>query len=155
MPINPWIANNFIDSCAFDPKYDPEDISANEIFQLHKERNLGIQIAHSNQKEIEHPNTPRWVKEEASGLIYTLDVSTTSNEKALLTKILAILAGQGRPENMSQDARHIFDAQKYGSYFVTTDGRLLKKAQAIQNLCSVDILLPSEFLKLVKRYQVD
>lgn len=63
MPINPWNTNNFVDSCAFDPKCDPEDKSAIEIFRLHQEQDLGIQVAHSNQKEIEHPNTQR-----ASGL---------------------------------------------------------------------------------------
>lgn len=84
MAINPWLTNNLVDSCAFDPKYAPEDKAATEIFRLHEEKGLGIIIAHSTQKEIKYPNTPSWVKKEAIGLIYTLRVSLTSEEKSLL-----------------------------------------------------------------------
>lgn len=152
MTINPWLTNNFVDSCAFDPKYAPEDKAATEIFRLHKEKDLCIIIAHSTQKEIEHPNTPSWVKKEAIGLIYTLPVSLTSQEKSLLKNIERTLAGSGKLENITQDARHIFEAQRYGSYFVTTDDRLLKKAYEIQKLCHVKIILPSEFLAIFQNY---
>ena len=117
MPKNPWLINNFVDSCAFDPKYAPEDKAAKEIFRLHQEKDLGIIIAHSTQKEIEHPNTPSCVKKEAIGLIYTLPVSLTSEDKSLLKNIEITLAGSGKVENIIQDARHIFEAQRYGSYF--------------------------------------
>ncbi len=152
MPINPWLTNNFVDSCAFDPKYDPDDKAATEIFRLHQEKDLTIIIAHSTQKEIEHPNTPSWVKKESLGLIYTLNCTLISEEKSLLRNIEIILAGSGERENIVQDARHIFEAQKYGSYFVTTDNRLLKKASEIQKLCHVTILLPSEFRSMLQTY---
>jgi hypothetical protein len=65
MAINPFKTNNFIDSCAFDPKYDSLEVSASEeIFNLSKYGKLVIQIAHSTQKELEHPNTPNWVRRE-------------------------------------------------------------------------------------------
>jgi predicted nucleic acid-binding protein len=152
MGVNPWRTNNFIDSCAFDPKYDPEDKAAAEIFRLHQEKGLNIIIAHSTQKETEHPSTPSWVKKEVGGLIYTLNVSLTSEEKALLQNIEITLTGSGKRENIVQDARHIFEAQKYGSYFVTTDDRLLKKAYEIQELCRIKILLPSEFMGIVQHH---
>lgn len=72
MLINPWITNNFVDSCAFDPKYDPEDKAALKIFLLHEENDLNLRIAHSTQKEIEHPHTPLWVKNKAEELISLL-----------------------------------------------------------------------------------
>lgn len=150
MTISPWLSNNFVDSCAFDPKYYPEDKAAAEIFRLHQENDLGIVIAHSTQKEIEHPNTPVWVKKEAERLIYTLDVSLITQETALLQNIINIVAGHGERESFIQDARHIFEAQKYGAYFVTTDNRLLKRRNEIQKLCGVKILLPSEFLTIVR-----
>jgi hypothetical protein len=152
MPINPWITNNFIDSCAFDPKYDPEDKAANEIFQLRKEKELGILIAHSTQKEIEHPNTPVWVKREAQNLIYTIETQLTRDEINKLCEIEFILAGNGKIENIRQDARHIFEAQKYGSYFITTDTRILKKSDDIFRVCLVVILKPSEFLLLLRKF---
>lgn len=148
MPINPWITNNFVDSCAFDPKYNPEDRAAAEIFRLHKEEGLLIHIAHSTQKEVGHPSTPVWVKKEAGKLIYTLNLSLTPDERVLFRGIHGILTGQGKPENMEQDASHIFEAQKYGSYFITTDEKLLKRAKNIRALCGLEILLPSGFLKI-------
>ncbi len=155
MTINPLICNCFIDSCAFDPKYKPEDDASNEIFGLCEDGKLLIQIAHSTQKEIKHPNTPAWVKREASNLIYTIAVSLTDNENKLLRKIETILAGNGKVESILQDARHIFEAQKYGSYFITTDFRLLSRAANLRSSCNVVVLTPSEFLSIVKQYLLE
>ena len=55
--MNPWIANSFLDSCAFDPKYHPENEAANELFRLHQTEDLGILLAHSNQREVEPGDT--------------------------------------------------------------------------------------------------
>jgi hypothetical protein len=55
-----------------------------------------IQIAHSTQKEIDHPNTPDWVKREALDLIYTIPVHLTDSELRKLREIEAILAGNGK-----------------------------------------------------------
>ena len=150
--MNPWFTNSFLDSCAFDPKYHPEDLAATELFRLHQTEHLGILLAHSNQKEVDHPNTPAWVKTKAVGLIYTTSVALTPGEKSRFTKIHTILTGNGKPENVTDDARHIFEAQKYGSYFVTTDERLLKRADEIRAECGVDILRPSQFLELVHHH---
>jgi hypothetical protein len=151
MTINPSITNNFLDSCAFDPKYAPEDKASVELFDRCKKGKLLLQIAHSTQKEIEHPNTPAWVKTEAQNLIYTIEVQLTPNEVAILRKIEAILAGNGKVENITQDARHVFEAQKYGSYFITTDARILDRAEALRKSFAVLLIVkPSEFLALVK-----
>ena len=149
MPMNPWITNSFLDTCAFDPKYHPEDQAATELFRLHQVEGLGIRLAHSNQKEVDHPNTPAWVKTKAAALVYTTNVTLTPGEKSRLRKIHVILTGNGKRENVEDDARHIFEAQKYGSYFVTTDQRLLKRADEIRTECGVEILRPSQFLGLV------
>src|SRR4051812_46045480 len=115
------IVNNFIDSCAFDPKYEPEASAAVEIFKLSEGGAFQLQIAHSTQKEIEHRNTPDWVKKQAGGLIYSINVQLAPNEKKQLSDIEVILAGNGKVENIKQDAWHVFEAAKYGHYFTTTD----------------------------------
>lgn len=142
--------NSFIDSCAFDPKYGPEQAAANEIFRLDSIHDLSLLIAHSVRKELEHPNTPEWVKREGLSRIYSIKVQLTRDEMALKREIHAILTGNGKPEKMKEDAEHIFEAQKYGSCFVTTDERLLKRAADINALCSVVILKPSKFLEYVR-----
>jgi len=154
MTINPWITNNFLDSCAFDPKYAPEDKASGELLELcKKEEDLLLEVAHSTQKEIDHPNTPSWVKAEAQKLIYTIQVTLTPNELALLGKIQTILAGNGKVENIIQDARHVFEAQRYGSYFITTDARILERAKLLRETCGVLIMKPSGFLALLKRHR--
>jgi hypothetical protein len=149
--INPFQTNSLIDSCAFDPKYSPEDAASVELMRLRDEQGLGLLIAHSTLKEAEHPNTPAWVRREAQQMIYTQDVRLTPPEVATLRRIEAILAGNGKVENIAQDARHVFEAQKYGSYFITTDARLLKRAAQIRKEVSVTILRPSDFLDLALR----
>jgi hypothetical protein len=149
MPMNPWITNSFVDSCAVDPKFHPEDQAATELFRLHQTKGLGIRLAHSNQKEIDHPNTPSWVKKKAAGLVYTNKVPLRPDERSRLRKIHVVLTGNGKPENVEDDARHIFEAQKYGPYFVTTDERLLRRADEIRAECGVEILRPSKFLGFV------
>jgi hypothetical protein len=77
MAISPLIRNNFIDSCAFDPKYEPEATESVEIFKLSEKQHFLLQIAHSTQKEIDYPHTPAWVKRAAGGLIFSVEVQLT------------------------------------------------------------------------------
>ena len=148
-PIDPRITTIFIDSCAFDPKYSPEDQAALRLFELSEKGDLILNIAHSTQKEIEHPNTPGWVKREANKLIYTIETALIPDEQNRKVKILRILAGNGKPEKMVKDAEHVFEADKYGSYFVTTDERILKKEKELKGVVSVHILKPSELLEII------
>lgn len=150
MALNPLNTNSFIDSCAFDPKYEPEATASIEIFELSQAGHFLLQIAHSTQKEVHHPNTPPWVRQLAVDLVFSVDVQLTANERQQLSDIETILAGNGNIENIQQDARHVFEAQKYGSHFITTDNRILSRAQALWHRCTVAVLKPSEFLARVK-----
>ncbi|HET8801760.1 MAG TPA: hypothetical protein VFN01_11315 [Marinobacter sp.] len=151
--ISPWATNSMLDSCAFDPKYSPEDECASKLHRLCSEKDLPLFIAHSVKKELEHPNTPRWVKAEAAARIYSLKTNRTADELSRFKKIHQILTGNGRPDKYLQDAEHVFEASKYGSYFVTTDRRILDKSKKISEIVAVKILLPSEYLRLVEQYQ--
>ena len=152
--LSPLIVSNFIDSCAFDPKYEPEASASVEIFKLSESEEFILEIAHSTQKEIDHPNTPGWVKKLASGLNYSISVQLTPNEKKLLNDVEVILAGNGKIENIKQDAWHVFEAAKYGHYFITTDKRILARADALRERSSVNVLPPTEFLASLKKYIV-
>ena len=141
----------FIDSCAFDPKNQPEQEKASiEIYKLHDKDKILLQIAHSVKKEIEHPNTPNWVKSKAYHLTYTNDASLTTQEREKLKKIEEILAGNGKVENIHEDARHIFEADKYCAYFITTDKKILKRKNVLP--ISIKILYPSEFLNIANNH---
>lgn len=56
--IDPEYSQFFLDTCAFDPKYAPEDKSAAGLWQIFEDGILHLVLAHSNQCEIDHPSTP-------------------------------------------------------------------------------------------------
>lgn len=78
--VDPRLYNNFLDSCAFDPKYSPESEASLQIFNLYENEKITLSITHSNQKELEHPNTPDWVKKQSQLLLYTIEVELTAQE---------------------------------------------------------------------------
>lgn len=149
-PINPHITNIFIDSCAFDPKYGNEAIASRQLLDNSK---LNLIIAHSNLKEIEHPNTPKYVKTLAQARIFTIQTSLTEPEYKIKQAIWNVLTGNGKPENMKADAEHVFEAHKYGSYFITTDERILRKRDELNKVgVSCWIMRPSELREVVVQH---
>lgn len=146
--LNPRFANNFLDTCAFDPKYTPEHEAAQEIRRLSNQEQISLVLAHSNQREIDHPNTPAEVKEAAAGMIFTIPTELNSDEKARKSKAHTILTGNGKPEKFAADAAHVFEAGKHGGYFITTDERILSKRDDLRKATHANILLPSEWLNL-------
>ncbi len=93
------------------------------------------------------------MKREAASKIFSVNVQKTSNELRLRQELLTIIAGKAAPNKYVADVEHIFEAQKYGSYFVTADRRLLKHAEEIRSRCGVIILLPSQLLALVRAHE--
>jgi hypothetical protein len=152
MALNPYYANIFIDSCAFDPKYEPESSAAEEIFRLREEEEISIVIAHSTMKEMEHSNAPAHVRRAALSQIVTCETNLQSHERLKKQEIWNLLTGNGKPGKMEQDATHVFDAHRHGGYFVTTDERILKLRDQLHNICNAHIVRPSEFLLLLKAH---
>lgn len=144
--LDPRYANSFLDSCAFDPKYAPEDDAARQIRKLGDEGVVSVLLTHSNQKEIDHPNTPADVKREAGAMIFTLPTALTPDEHRRRSAIHSILTGKGKPEKYEADAFHVFEAGKYGGYFITTDQRILNKRDELHAVCVAKIVTPSEWL---------
>ena len=146
--LDPRRTNNFLDSCAFDPKYSPEHEAAQAIRALGGEGKVNLLLTHSNQKEIDHPNTPEDVKQEATGMIYTIKTPLNSDEENKKKQVHVILTGNGNPEKYSADASHVFEAGKYVGYFITTDARILGKREELGKVCPATILKPTEWLKV-------
>ncbi len=148
--IDPRYAQLFLDTCAFDPKYSPEHESAAAIWKLHEEEVLNLVLAHSNQREIDHPNTPSWVRSQAAQMIYTLPDSLTQEELRRLDVLLTLLRGNSISNQHDDDALHIFEASKYGAFFLTTDRRILGLRSRIYDLCSVQVMKPSEAIARIR-----
>lgn len=146
--LDPRRSNSFLDSCAFDPKYAPENGAAEEIQRIADDGCLSLLVTHSNRKEIEHPNTPAHVKREAQSLIYTIETDITPAERAQKAAVLRILTGNGNPKNYAADAAHIFEAGKYIGYFITTDRHILDKRDELRKVCPAIVVTPSEWLRI-------
>ncbi|MFM0363709.1 hypothetical protein [Paraburkholderia sediminicola] len=150
---DPRQRNIFLDSCAFDPK-ESEAGASNEIFRRSENGSIGaLTIAHSTLKEVEHPNTPDWVKRECLTMIQSLEVGLTPPERAQQERILDVLAGNCGRDKMRQDAINVFEASKYGAYFITADDRILKKRSELGRICSAVIVKPTEFLDILREYE--
>lgn len=149
--LDPRHASNFLDSCAFDPKYAPEDEAARQIRELGNSGVVNLLLAHSNQKEINHPNTPEDVKREARGMIFTIETVLTPDERERKARIRAILTENGNPEKYAADAAHVFEAGKYVGYFITTDQRILRKRQELSRVCAATIFTPTEWLRVFNK----
>ena len=147
---DPRRANSFLDSCAFDPKYAPEYQAAQEIQAIGDRGEVGLLLAHSTQKELEHPNTPDDVKREARAMVFTIETDLTSEERTRRAEIHRILTGNGKPEKYEADARHVFEAGKYIGYFITTDRRILDKRSELSAMCAAIIVTPSEWLAIYR-----
>lgn len=147
-PPDPRRTNTFLDSCAFDPKVEPEHGAAQKIRSIRQREQISILLAHSNQKEIEHPNTPADVKAEAADMNYTIATELTPAETERRAQIHNAMTGEGNPARYEADARHIFEAGKYGGYFVTTDKRILDRKSQLQALSGAVIVKPTEWLAI-------
>jgi len=67
-----------------------------------------------------------------------MPVALNSDEERRHRIIEQELTGNARPGKHSADADHLFEAAKYGGYFITHDERVLKRAGRLR-----DVLPPS------------
>ena len=147
--LDPRRTNTFLDSCAFDPKVEPEHGAAQKIRSLRRAGGISILLAHSTQKEVEHPNTPADVKAEAADMIYTISTDLTPAETERRARIHRAMTGDGNPARYKADAHHIFEAGKYGGgYFVTTDKRILDRKSELEAISGAVIVKPTEWLAI-------
>jgi hypothetical protein len=141
------IGNNFIDANFFDRTGGPEDTAVDTILLLHEESAFRLLLPYSVKAEIEHPNTPADVKRKAEQFAYSNEVELTDPERATHDKIRALIRGNAQPGQHNKDAFHLVESQKYGGqFFITKDGRLLKKAEEIWEMLHLSVVKPSDFL---------
>lgn len=141
--------HTFIDSCAFDPGGEEEKCSRRLLARWNNGE-LVIEIAHSVQKEIDHPNTPNDVKALARSLIYTIETGLTSELQNFRDEICALVRGNAREGKHENDADHIFELYKYGGgYFVTTDDRLLSLSEQLFGRYFVTTIKPCAYEALL------
>jgi len=141
----PQYTHSFIDSCAFNPG-GIEEAASRRIL----EKWPNIIVAHSVQKELEHPNTPDDVKRMALAFVYTIETELTPELLDKKDDIRILVQGNAKSGGHKGDAEHLFELYKFGGgYFVTTDKRLLSRSDELFKKYFITTIKPSEYEKLL------
>ncbi|HKN10309.1 MAG TPA: hypothetical protein VJ376_12630 [Pseudomonadota bacterium] len=155
-PLDPRKVNVLIDNNALDPSGG---------YQAEVDRLLGLKAAGKVvliapggvREEALHPNTPPVVRESVADQVFSLPVGLNQAEQQLLATIRSILQGNAAPGLHDADARHVFEAAKYGGgYFITHDRRINKtKRQELEKILppSLWIVTAAEFLTIYDHYE--
>ena len=152
--IDPRYSHTFVDVPVLHRKGDAEDAVVDELLETAFELRVMLHLTYSVKDEIAHPNTPADVKKRAQRLIYSVPVQLTQGEKELHQKVREIVQGNSKAGKHDADAFHLVESQKYGAgHFLTNDKRLLKKKAAIGNLLNMEIVTPTEFLAVLKKFE--
>ena len=141
----PQYTHNFIDSCAFDPG-GIEEAASRRIL----EKCPNIIVAHSVQKELDHPNTPEDVKRMGQEFVYTIETELTPELQSKKGEIYILIQGNAKPGKHKGDADHLFELYKHGGgYFVTTDERLMSFSNELFSRYFITTIKPSEYEDLL------
>ena len=142
----PRYTHTFIDSCAFNPDSMEEEAASRRIL----EKWPNVIVAHSVQKELDHPNTPDDVKRMGSALVYTIETELSPELLRKKDEIRTLIQGNANPGQHKSDADHLFELYKYGGgYFVTTDARLLSHSDTLFRNYFITTIKPTEYEALL------
>ena len=147
--MSPYFSNSFVDANFFD-KTDPvEDKAVDDILELANNGKISLLIPYSVKYEIEHPNTPTYVKSKAAKLIYSIEVKLNSNEITTRQQVQKILQGNCLEGKHKNDAFHVVESEKCGGkLFITKDKSLLDKASEIFRILPIKLLKPSAYINI-------
>lgn len=149
MKPNPFDNFIFYDSCAFDGGDLKQQEASLKVQKILESKGTKIILMHSVAGEIKNSKTPEWIREKEIRSLQTVKLPLTEAEQLKLLDIQNIIVGNGSVKQRHADCVHVFEAQKYGGYFVTTDEGIYKHADVIQAKYGLNIVSPDEFLEIV------
>jgi hypothetical protein len=152
MDFNPYDDFIFFDSCAFDGGDFEDQRASQRARDLLEKKKKKVMLMHSVVSEIRNPGTPGWIQEIESRSRQTVKLNLTTAEMEILRDIEEIIVGNGTPEKRKADCFHVFEAQKYGGCFVTSDVGIYKHAATIKEKYGLNIIKPKDFVELVIKY---
>jgi hypothetical protein len=133
-PLDPRICPVAIDANALDRDGSAGDHLVDRLLGLSSAGAINLILPKCVREEIQNPRTPKDVQEATLPLIFTIPVGLNPDEQRRKRIIERELQGNARPGKHMSDADHLFEAAKYGGYFITHDRRILTKAG---RLCEV------------------
>jgi hypothetical protein len=153
-PLDPRKVNVLFDANAFD-RGTGDGADIDRLLALKADGKIKLIAPRGVRQETQHSHTPASVRDVVSLQIFSLPVGLNSGERQELNCIRAILQGNASPGKHDDDARHVFEAAKYGGYFITHDRRINQtKRRELEAVLppSLWIVTLAEFLKIFDDY---
>ena len=149
--LDPRRVNTLLDSNALEHS---DQNQVNRLLSLIAEGRITLIVPHGVLSEIAHPNTPNQIKDAMSEQLFTEEVERCSTEEQQIARIDAVLQGNARTGRHSADAKHVFEAAKYGGYFITHDKRIMQtKRRELEAMYSnLSIVTLDEYLTTYDRF---
>jgi hypothetical protein len=153
--INPRNCPIAIDANALDRDGSARDALVERLLQLSYAGRINLLVPKGVRIELQHPNTPPNVQEAGLSQKFTLKVGLNTRERALHRQIERALQGNARLGKHSTDADHLFEAAKYGGYFITEETRIRDKASKIPNLLppSLNVVTLAHFIAIFDQFE--
>jgi hypothetical protein len=155
-PLDPRKCNITIDNNALDRNGTASDLLIERLLELQRSRKLNIVVLQGVRREALHPRTPTAFREEIGSKPFTIPTEITGQELRERRQIELVLQGNAKPGKHISDARHLFEAGKYGGgYFVTNDQRILDKRIELADVLppSLNIVTLKQLLEIFDDYE--
>jgi hypothetical protein len=125
------------------------DALVDRVLALYEAGTVNLIVPKGVRREISNPNTPARVQDVAPK-IYTIAVGLNTDEQRRRRIIAAELQGNAKPGKHEADADHLFEAAKYGGYFITHDQRILTRAGRLGEVLppSLTVVTLGDFLTI-------
>jgi hypothetical protein len=149
-PLDPRICNVSIDANALDKDSGDRNTLVDRLLALSSAGIINLIVSKGVRGEISDPNTPAHVQEAALPKIFTIGVGLNNDEQRRKRIIAAELQGNAAPGKHEADADHLFEAAKYGGYFITHDRRILTRAGRLADVLppSLNVVTLVDFLEI-------
>jgi|HubBroStandDraft_6_1064221.scaffolds.fasta_scaffold319256_1 hypothetical protein len=155
-PLNPLMASHIaIDANALDRDGSDHDRLVDRLRGLVSAGKLGLIVPKGARLEVQNPRTPAHVQEAILPQIFTLPVGLNSDEERRHRIIKEKLRGNAKSGKHEADADHLFEAAKYGGYFITRDRRIMKRAGRLCDVLppTLTVVTLKDFLAIYNEYE--
>jgi hypothetical protein len=154
-PLDPRICPIAIDANALNRDGSDHDNLVDRLLGLSSAGTIRLFLPKRVREEILHPRTPTHIQKAAGLQIFTIGVGLNSDEQRRHRIITQELEGNAKPGKHEADADHLFEAAKYGGYFITHDDRILTRAGRLGDVLppSLTVVTLEDFLAIFDDYE--
>jgi len=154
-PLDPRICPIAIDANALNRDGSDHDGLVDRLLRLSSARTINLVVPKRVRTEFENSRTPAHVQKAALAQIFTIGVGLNSDEQRRKRIIEQELQGNAKPGKHEADADHLFEAAKYGGYFITHDERILTRAGRLGAVLppSLTVVTIEDFLAIFDDYE--